>query len=444
MTWNNKVIWSEGMLLQPQHLQQQDRYWRAQLDARCAGLQPYGYGFSVLKIDEQQLKLGKFSLLECAGVLADGTSFNLPADDDLPAPIDIPETARGILVNLALPTRRPGIPESANEDLQENFARYRLAEFEATSSHQEATGAVLMHVGKLRFQLTLETQAMNAYTLLGVARLIERLPDNQVVLDPTYIAPCLDYRISRRLASFVDEFVGLLHQRAEVLANRLAQPDLTGVAEIADFLMLQLVNRNEPLWLHYSTMTGLHPELLYQSLLQLAGELTTFSRPNKRPGEFPIYRHDKLRETFEPVMESLRSSLSMVMNPNAILLPLEEHKFGLRVATLSDPELFKSAAFVLAVKANLPAQVILNRFTQQVKIGPVERIRDLVNLQLPGINLRALSVVPRQLPFHAGFTYFELDRSDELWHELTTSAGLAVHIVGEFPGLEVELWAVRL
>ncbi len=26
MSWNNRVVWSEGMFLRPQHFQQQDRY----------------------------------------------------------------------------------------------------------------------------------------------------------------------------------------------------------------------------------------------------------------------------------------------------------------------------------------------------------------------------------------------------------------------------------
>ena len=78
-----------------------------------------------------------------------------------------------------------------------------------------------------------------------------------------------------------------------------------------------------------------------------------------------------------------------------------------------------------------------------MKIGPVERIRDLVNLQLPGVTLRALPVAPRQIPYHAGFNYFELDTRHELWQQLNQSGGLAMHISGEFPGLELEFWAVR-
>ena len=86
---------------------------------------------------------------------------------------------------------------------------------------------------------------------------------------------------------------------------------------------------------------------------------------------------------------------------------------------------------------------VRTRFPTQVKIGPVLQIRQLVNSQLPGIATRPLPVAPRQIPYHAGFNYFELDRNSELWKQLKTSGGFAFHVGGEFPGLELEFWAIR-
>nr|MBP7660224.1 type VI secretion system baseplate subunit TssK [Burkholderiaceae bacterium] len=83
-------------------------------------------------------------------------------------------------------------------------------------------------------------------------------------------------------------------------------------------------------------------------------------------------------------------------------------------------------------------------FPTQVKIGPVEKIRDLVNLQLPGVSLRSLPVAPREIRYHAGFNYFELDTSHELWRQLAQSGGLALHLSGEFPAIEFEFWAIRV
>ena len=74
---------------------------------------------------------------------------------------------------------------------------------------------------------------------------------------------------------------------------------------------------------------------------------------------------------------------------------------------------------------------------------PVEKIRDLVNLHLPGVGLRLLPVAPRQIPYHAGYHYFEMDTNADLWKQLQNTGTLALHVAGEFPDLELECWAVR-
>ena len=76
-------------------------------------------------------------------------------------------------------------------------------------------------------------------------------------------------------------------------------------------------------------------------------------------------------------------------------------------------------------------------------MGPVERIAQLVNSALPGILLRPLPVAPRQLPYRAGATYFELERGGDYWKEMQNSAGFAFHIGGQFPGIEMAFWAIK-
>lgn len=442
MAWKNKVVWSEGMLLQPQHLQQHDRYWQSQLENRVAALRPYSWGFAELKIDEHQLALGKLALQSCTAVLPDGTPFTLPADDDLPLPLDIPPDARNVMVVLALPLRRHGVAEVANGAGPDNFARHATADYEAWDSNGLDNSA-LMQVGKLRLRLALASEVVNAYATIGVVRIVERRADNRVVIDPDYSPPCLDFRAAPRLGAFADELVGLLHQRGDVLAARLSQPGAAGAAEIADFLLLQLLNRVEPLVIHLASASGVHPETLYQTLVSLAGELATFTDPGKRTAAYPTYRHDALAETFAPVVADLRRALSTVMDTQAVPIPLDERQFGIRVAVVPDRELLRSSTFVLVVNAQLPPELLRTSFPAQVKIGSVEKIRDLVNLQLPGIGLRALPVAPRQLPFYAGYTYFELDSGSEYFQHLHLSAGFAMHVAGDFPGLQMQFWAIR-
>ena len=45
--------------------------------------------------------------------------------------------------------------------------------------------------------------------------------------------------------------------------------------------------------------------------------------------------------------------------------------------------------------------------------------------------------------YYAGFTYFQLDRSGDLWKQLDVTKVIALHIAGDFPGLQLELWALK-
>jgi type VI secretion system protein ImpJ len=171
--------------------------------------------------------------------------------------------------------------------------------------------------------------------------------------------------------------------------------------------------------------------------------LATFTDGGKRARAYPLYSHDHLIECFDPLMGELRFSLSTIIESGAVPIPLEERQYGIRVAVLADKTLLSAATFVLAVGAQLPPETIRHGFPEQAKIGSIEQIRDLVNLQLPGIGLRPLAVAPRQLPFYAGFTYFELDSSSDYWDSLSNSAGFAMHVAGDFPGLHMQFWAIR-
>ncbi len=301
----------------------------------------------------------------------------------------------------------------------------------------------LLEVGALRTRLMLASEVTDAYACVPLARVVECRADRQVVLDQHFIPTVLHVRAADRLAAFTSELLGLLHQRGEALAGRVAATGRGAAAEFAEFLMLQAINRYEPVVSHYADSGDLHPETLFHVCLAAAGELATFTATSKRPPRIPAYRHDHLRESFDPVIAALRESLSKVLTQSAISIPIEPKKFGISVAIVTDRALYSTAAFILAARADLASEELRRRFPSQLKIGPVEKIGDLVRLGLPGVPVHALPAVPRQIPFHAGFAYFELDQTNELWEQLKSSGGVAMHVAGEFPGLAMEFWAIR-
>ena len=444
MSWENKVVWTEGLFLQPQHLQQHDRYFERLVRVSTAALRPFSWGLTQLDLNADLLTLGKFAMRSAAGVLPDGTPFSMPDDVDHPQPLDIAETARNNIVYLLLPTRQPGGTETAPADQQETVARFAVAEHEAIDSNAGYQGSATVPIGKLRLRYATEGEGRDGHAAIGLARIAEVRADRSIILDEGYIPPLLLTTASATLSGFVTQLQGLLHHRAEALAGRVSESATRGAAEIADYLMLQLCNRYEPLFTHLAgTLGQLHPETFYQTAVALAGELATFTETRKRPAAFPTYRHDDLQATFRPVMAALRQSLSAVLEQNAVPIPLQERKFGIRVGPIADRTLVASATWVLAVKAQMPAEALRRGFPNMVKIGPVEQIRELINVALPGVAVRALPVAPRQLPYYAGTTYFELDRSSPYWAALARSGGIAIHVTGDVPGLEIECWAIR-
>ncbi|MFT6388051.1 MAG: type VI secretion system protein ImpJ [Cellvibrionaceae bacterium] len=443
MSLDSKVIWSEGMFLNPQHFQQQERYFERYVNSKCSAYGAYGWGVHDFEIDEQLLKLGKVSVIRGSGVFPDGTPFSFPDVDEAPPVFEVPENTHNAILYLAVPVRRPGAVDVLPEDNSQGLARYYSSEQRTRDVTDDGGESLSVDIGKLRFRLLLDTDDLSGYAFIGLARIAESRDDKNVLLDDQYIPTCLGCNAAPKLKSFLSELVGLLRHRGESIAGRLGDTQRGGTAEIADYMMLQLINRLEPMASHLSAIKGLHPLQLYSEIVQMVGELSTFFAKTKRPPEFPVYLHDDLQSTFVPVMTVLRKGLAMVYEQTAVALNLVEKKYGIRVAEITDSSLLGTAMFVLAVRADVADEAIRTLLPAQIKIGPVERIRQLVNAAMSGITLKPLPVAPRQIPFRSGYTYFELDKHSDFWKELQRSGGFAMFVGGDFPGLEMEFWAIR-
>lgn len=442
MSWNNKIIWSEGMFLQPHHFQQHDRYLEKLIENRAAPLINYYWGFSHIELNPSALMLGKIQLTSAHGIFPDGTPFDFPYQNKPPAPLDIKADLRDEPVFLALPMRRDGTEETnSGIDQGNSLARFSVDETDIKDSNAETNSSATIQIGQLNLKLLPQRDITDAYTALSVAQIIERRPDNQIILQKEFVPPILNIHIDNMLLKYFQELQGLIKQCGDELASLIAQPGHKGIAEIADFLRLQIINRYEVLFAHYGTIAAFHPESFYRTCLSLAGDLAIFDQ-SRRPPKYPIYQHDELIKCFEPLMVILRRLIELPIERNAISIELQDRQRGYWLAIINDKGLFKSAQFILAVNAHLPAETLRAKFPDLVKIGPVEKVQELVNLALPGIPLIPLPVAPRQIPFHAGFNYFELDRNNSFWNQLEYSGGLGMHIAGNFSGLELELWAI--
>lgn len=441
---SSSVIWQEGLFLRPQLFQQQERFFLNWIEQRCSVLRPYHWGLTELKIDNESLALGKLALLSCKGVFPDGTPFDAPTQVPLPAPLNIPADTKDCRIFLALALQQEGLSPVANSNELNPLARYEVTDKpiqDLCTPGLNETAEV--QVGVLRLSLLTQHDNTRAFALIPLAQVLEKTSENLVRLSTSFIPSVLYYQATQPLIGFVREICGLLKQRGDGLAQDLASPGAGGVAEVSNFLQLQLINRYELLFAHIERMSELHPEDIYRLLLMLAGELATFTRNERRTVALDAYYHHDLELSFKPLMLEIQRAFSTHTIKKALRLEITEHKYGIWVGKIPDKTLLSQASFVLASKANVAPEKIRQAFPKQTTISTIEKIATLVNSHLPGIDLYPMAVAPPQIPYHVGFTYFEINTQDASWKLLETSGGLAVHIGTSFPNLELELWAIR-
>mgnify|MGYP006193217907 FL=1 len=211
MSWNNRVVWSEGMFIGTQHFQQQDRYLENLIDARSRPLSAAGWGFSELLIDQGLLAQGKLAIVSARGLLPDGTPFNIPHDDLPPSPLDIDDSLRDGLVYLALPLKRAGARDTVDAGEALHGARYVSRVSEVRDDNAPFENRAPVAVGSRALCLLTAQDGISDYAAIGLVRIKEKRADRALVLDDTYIPPVLDVAASKPLAAFRSELLGLLH-----------------------------------------------------------------------------------------------------------------------------------------------------------------------------------------------------------------------------------------
>ncbi len=441
MSLNDKVLWSEGLFLQPQHFQQQERYLENFICAKYQML-PYAWGFFAVKIDTALLNIGKVGLLSASGLFPDGTPFHLTEANQLPAPLDLPKGQQNFKIFLALPIQKAGGLQ-LSQSVQDTLHRYRLAEQTVPDVVTGVQNQIEMQIARVNVSLKLETESTEHYTTLGVLSVAECGANGEVRLQDDYVPPMLDCHSCLQLSSLLEEVLGMVSSRVQVLSEHQAGV-AAHAAEFRDFMMALSLSRILPVLQHLSRMKPLHPELLYRTLIGLAGELGIFAREGTAVKGFNevVYCHDDLESSFAPVMMLLRESLARIFVPTAEELSIDAPVHGVRRVLMPDRAMYP-CDFVLAVKASLPNEKLSTDFLNQSRVGSIENIRDLLKWGVKGIPLIQLPVVPREIPLHQGYVYFQLDRQSSYWPDAKTSSGFAIHCVGDMPNLELEFWVIR-
>jgi type VI secretion system protein ImpJ len=440
MSWYSKVVWSEGLFLRPHHLQQNDRYLEHLVESRVHQISPYPWGFSEIELDRDLAQQNKFGLRRASGVLPDGTPFNLPADSPLPAPIIVPESAAGHYVWLAMPEASANTREVDSTD-SESASRFVVDSETFVDSTSKLRIEEEIDIAHQRLSYEIRKTPKPGFTGLLAARIVE-VSDKAIVFDERFAPPVLTASAHPVVTGWLDRVIGWVETKLEELARYASDPSAGGGLQSVDYFMLQMLNRQIPALKHLRASRFVHPERLFLEFLGLAGELATYSTKERRARDYAAYDHDSLETTFAPVLSDIQRFLNVDIS-RAIRLEITERAPNAFIATVRDRNLFRGATFVLEVAARRPLTEIQGQFPALFKVGPNTKMNEIVHAHLPGIPLIHLPTPPSQIRAISNHVYFYLDRMSPLWPEFSTASGIGMHFSGEWPGLELDLWAIR-
>lgn len=435
-------IWSEGLFLRPQHFQAADSHARANLHARLDGAACYPWGIIHLELSDDLASGAQFGIKRLLAVLPDGELIDIPGRQPPPPPFDITSAVRDAVVYLTLPARQPGGLEYAAADAADAVtARYIIRVSDVIDATDPDRAAEPIETAEPNLRFGIEEADRAGRICIGLAR-IRELQGKRVVFDDAYIPPSLDLRSCPTLSGFIIDILGRLEQRQDEVSLRAAEPS-SGSNSDAMFLLLIALNRWQPVLRHLAKLDRVHPERLFADFIAFAGELATFTRAERRPAAFPDYDHENLELSFRPVVEALRAALGVQIGAGALPLKLTKLAPGAYNSVITDRSLYDQGRFFLAVSAARPADMIRAQMPPLVKIGSITKMEQLVNSAVPGVPLVPIGAPPQQIRALPGFVYFELDRTSPVWRDFATAPALGLHIAGDWPELQMELWCVK-
>jgi type VI secretion system protein ImpJ len=449
MTRSQKVLWSEGLFLTPQHFQRWDRYYEDLVDFRLRSVTRFTWGVDTLEVNREALDNGVFELLRCKAVLPDGLPLDVP-DVDAPPPSriftnDFSPSSERLPVYLGIPVIRANAanltePQGASQTMMRYVSSSEPVPDENTGDNPQPVSFALKNL-----RLLFGDEAVQNHVALKVAEL-RRTPEARVVLDDQFIPPAVTLTAAKALTDIVRRLLEKLSAKSSTLAARRRQKgadmaDFT-TSDVANFWLLHTVNSYLPLVLHFHNVQRIHPEELYLAMARLAGELITFVTEG-HPAELPKYAHMDLGKTFAELDLKVSILLDTVVPERCVAIPLDRTKESLYVGRVTDDRLLTHAELFLAVSARMPEPQLIERVPRKSKIASLDTINFLLGQALPGVLLRPVPVPPGPIPTRVGFKYFRLEKLGSYWDTIVSSRNICIYFPAEFPELRLELFAVK-
>jgi len=438
-----KVVWFEGMKLDPHHFQQADRYNQYYINTKLSFINPNNWGIKELQVDLAALAGGAFGLVNCSGIMPDGLIFDMPNNDPLPKSRSFSEffspTAEKLDVYLTIPSESlAGNNCQLNESMNSENSRFIMQDMDILDYN---TGSNMRSIGMVRpnFQFKFGDESLDEFSSIKIGEIV-RNSEGKYNMDNIYIVPVLSVSASEVLTGYARDILSALISKSKELRSQLSiqKPELS-LTQVEILSMLVSVNAYVPLLNYYYSSGNIHPENLYILFLNLAGQLSTYSNLGIRAGELPAYDHKHLSEVFNILFDEINTMLNIqkIVSRRDIIIPLRRQAETLFVGQLSPNQ--TNAQFFIAVQGDMPEKKIISEFSKNIKISSYEEIFAVNQAGILGVTTEYIARPPAGVSVNEKAHYFKINKEGRFWDKIVAKNNIALFIASEFKGLQIEL-----
>lgn len=446
---SSKLLWGEGLFLRPQHFQRQDAYHEWRLAEVRAALHPYAWGLRHAKVDVDALATGVLRFIELRAIFPDGELYSAPQEDELPPPVSLESIAAGtseLVFHVAMAQMRANGSNFSSSSAAEANSTLRYAQHNLPAPDW-FTGAAQSELSVLRrsVRVLAEGEPRDHLVSLPVCRL-RRSATGAFDLDTRFAPPAVSIGAVPALHTMLRHLLDILDAKVDALYGYHREPSRHIIefrsGDIASFWLLHTASSAFASLSHFLHNPALHPERLFERMLELAGGLMTFSRTVSL-SELPRYRHTAPGESFDRLDKIIRDLLETVISTKYFTIALEEVKPSFHNGRIDSEQITPSTAFYIGVQAALPPTEIVEVVPQRFKIGAPDDVEKLVLSAMSGVRISHAPQVPAAIPVRPNAYYFAIEARGPLYDRMLASKTITLYTPGGIPDLRLELFALN-
>lgn len=431
-----RVVWSEGLLMSPQHLQQMDLYHEQLLGARLDAFEPLNWGVVNIELDRRALESGQVRLQTLSAIMPDGLVIHCQSGDpELPPsrPVEghFPHTQDVLEVYVAVPRERDGVANYARSQ----GGRHRFVIANRTVSDLTGEGSSLeVSFGQRNVQLLFGAEPKDDFIVLKVAE-IARDASGNLALNDAYIPPLLRIEASPFILAGMRRILRLMATRRRALAEAARERGDATVeynsGDITRFLLLNAINTYLPIMNHLVDMPEVAPRLAYMWMITLGGQLATFSA-DFDPTSLPKFNFNDLRSTFEPLFARITALLQATVKEHYVSILLDGREDGMYLGQMTDDRMIGCEKYVIGVRAPLNEQEVAGTLPRLCKLASWGDINGILSAATPGASLEVTYRPPPEIPVKAGVVYFIVSTDNNYWRNVVTDRQIALYLPRPF------------